>query len=94
MKRKELTFTRLRLSSHNLKIEKGRWSRIVREARLCQCGNAIEDETHVLFDCPKTVDIRDRFGIMEGEFNTIGEFMDRYDPGELVNFIDYCMRRF
>ena len=33
-----ITFTRFRTSSHRLKIETGRWSRIERERRLCQCG--------------------------------------------------------
>ena len=55
-----LSFTRLRLSSHNLRIETGRWSRIPRERRLCQCG-AIQDEKHVLVDCPLTEPIRVRY---------------------------------
>ena len=33
-----ITFTKLRLSSHSLKIETGRWSRITQEDRLCECG--------------------------------------------------------
>ena len=30
-----VAFSRLRLMSHNLKIETGRWSRLPRESRLC-----------------------------------------------------------
>jgi hypothetical protein len=41
-----IAFTRLRLSSHNLRIETGRWSRIERERRLCTCGE-IQTEEHV-----------------------------------------------
>ena len=44
--------TRLRLSSHNLAIERGRWSRLPREARLCECGQ-VQDECHVLLHCPQ-----------------------------------------
>ena len=48
-------FTRLRLVSHNLKIETGRWSRIVRERRTCQCdGISVQTEHHALFKCPLT----------------------------------------
>ena len=44
---KRINFTRFRLSSHNLKIETGRWSRMKREDRLCECGE-IQDEMHVI----------------------------------------------
>jgi len=53
-----LTATRLRLSSHNLAIERGRWSRQPREERLCDCGS-IQDEVHVSAHCPSTQHIRD-----------------------------------
>ena len=33
-----IAFTRVRLSSHRLRIETGRWARIPREHRLCECG--------------------------------------------------------
>ena len=46
-------FSRMRLSSHRLKIETGRWSRLHREQRLCDCGQ-IQDESHVFCDCPLT----------------------------------------
>ena len=46
-----ISFTRFRLSSHMLRIETGRWSRIPREERMCPCGTNIQDEHHV-FVCP------------------------------------------
>ena len=49
--------TRIRLSSHNLAIEKGRWSRIPRERRLCSCGQ-VQTENHILSECPDTASIR------------------------------------
>ena len=48
-----LAFTRLRLSSHNLRIETGRWARLPRERRLCQCG-CVQVERHVVEQCPLT----------------------------------------
>ena len=46
-----IVFTRFRVSSHRLRIETGRWSRTPREERLCQCGNGVQSERHVLVDC-------------------------------------------
>ena len=45
--------TKLRTSSHKLKIETGRWNKIPRDQRICQnCFlNKIEDENHLIFEC-------------------------------------------
>ena len=43
--------TQLRLSSHNLAIEKGRWCRKPPEERLCPICNVIQDKQHALRDC-------------------------------------------
>ena len=53
-----IAFTRLRLSSHRLRIETGRWARIPQELRLCQCGLAVQTEKHVLTECALVGDIR------------------------------------
>ena len=55
-----ISFTRLRLSSHRLKIETGRWTRLPRERRLCQCG-AVQDEKHVLELCALTEHLRGHY---------------------------------
>ena len=47
-------FTRLRLSSHDLAIEKVRWSRIPRENRLCPCGH-VQTEEHIVCYCTHSV---------------------------------------
>lgn len=46
-----IALTRLRLGSHYLRIETGRWSRIPRENRLCHCQRDIQMEEHVLLSC-------------------------------------------
>ena len=57
-----IAFTRFRTSSHRLKVETGRWSRIPRERRLCQCGEYVQTEEHVLVDCELTRGIREKYG--------------------------------
>ena len=53
-----ISFSRIRLGSHRLKIETGRWSRISRENRLCQCNEGIQSEEHVLLKCKLTEHLR------------------------------------
>ena len=67
---KRVNFTRFRLSSHNLRIETGRWSRIEREERLCDCGE-VQDKLHVIVYCPKSASIRERFNIQETSLNEV-----------------------
>ena len=58
---KRIEYTRARLSSHNLKIETGRWSRTPREERLCPCKLGILTEEHVLLFCQSTKQVRDKY---------------------------------
>ena len=55
--------TRYRICAHNLNIETGRFYKIDRCARLCtNCDHrAIEDEYHFILECPKYVDIRNKY---------------------------------
>jgi hypothetical protein len=48
--------TKLRISSHRLKIETGRYLKLEANKRLCnKCDlNKIEDEIHFLLECPST----------------------------------------
>ena len=43
--------TKLRLISHKLMIERGRWSNILPKYRLCTLCNKVEDEFHVISEC-------------------------------------------
>ena len=50
-----VALSKLRHSSHRVLIESGRWNRpqpIPREQRLCAICNNLEDEYHLLFECP------------------------------------------
>ena len=92
--RERLAFTRFRLSSHHLKIETGRWARIDADDRLCNCGHGVQDESHVLFVCPKTANIRERFGVNDEVFGDIGQLMCSMEVHKLVTFIFECMKLF
>ena len=65
-----IAFTRFRTSSHRLKVETGRWSRIPRERRLFQCGEGIQTEKHMLVECELTRGIREKYGQTINSFET------------------------
>ncbi len=57
-----VSFTRLRLSSHYLRVETGRWARLTREQRVCRCDKmSVQDEAHILLHCPITTPVRAKF---------------------------------
>ena len=53
-----LAFSRLRVISHNLRIETGRWARITRKNRLCPCG-LMQTEQHIIENCNLLSNIRE-----------------------------------
>ena len=57
-----IAFTRMRTSSHRLKVETGRWTGMDREKRICKCGEAVGDEGHALTECKLTQHLRDNYG--------------------------------
>ena len=66
MRAHRIIFTELRISNNRLAIEKGGFSKIPRNERVCvfcKAGNIskIEDEQHVLLQCSKLTGIRGDF---------------------------------
>lgn len=64
-----LSFTKFRVSGHNLVCETGRWNRRGRgrlplEERLCPCG-AVQTEQHVVQQCPLTLNIRQHYNFSQ-----------------------------
>ena len=53
------TFTKLRISDHNLEIERGRYFKIPRQERLCKVCNDIEDEAHFILKCKTNEKLRE-----------------------------------
>ena len=56
-----ISLTRLRLGSHHLKVESGRWNKIDYADRKCNICNDIEDEFHFVICCCKYIDLRKRY---------------------------------
>ena len=57
-----IAYSRFRLSSHNLKIETGRWTRTPRERRTCTCEHGgIQDECHIIRDCTLLNELRSNY---------------------------------
>ena len=77
-------FTRLRIMSHDLRIETGRWSRTPRELRVCNCDSeTVQSELHVLIDCPKSRSMRLKFRNLN--FANVDSLFE-----EEVHLIDLC----
>ena len=57
-------FTRLRVSSHRLHIESGRWvqpNRIPVNERLCSFCDVLEDEFHFVLECRQYENLRKQY---------------------------------
>lgn len=83
-------WSRMRLSSHSLAVEVGRWNRRGRgrlpmEERLCTCGQ-IQTEQHVVEVCPRTVNIRTQWNI-SSLHNLLTERTDYSNVCQIVRLI-------
>ena len=58
-----VALSRLRVSSHRLGIETGRWgrNRVAITHRKCHLCNILEDEYHFIFECPAYNEIRNQY---------------------------------
>jgi hypothetical protein len=54
-------FTRLRLSSHRLFVETGRWNNTPLNDRKCQLCNILEDEYHFIIECKLYQELRKKY---------------------------------
>lgn len=83
------SFTRLRLMSHNLKVETGRWSRTPPPLRHCICDRSeVQDEQHVLLQCPLVNDLRGSFHTLN--FQSVSELWSNDD--DCVNMCTFIHR--
>ena len=64
--------TRIRLSSHHLQFERGRWSRLPPEERMCPCGS-IQTDYHVLLECPITRPFRQHLDVTATSLESLFE---------------------
>ena len=87
-----IQLTRLRLSSHRLRVETGRWSRVPREARTCPCnGHSLQNEEHVILSCEKTEGLRSaNYSTVDSLFSFFNLSTDRlcYLSNEILRMYD------
>ena len=82
-----ISVSRLRLSSHHLRIETGRWARIERNRRVCRCHDiSPQDEEHVLFKCPITAPVRTVFP----QFANLDNCVDLFEQEDLISVAHFC----
>ena len=82
--------TRLRLSSHYLRIETGRWSRIDRSQRKCNCG-VIQDEERILCHYHFTCDLRNEVSSLN--FYNLSSLFDSRDSIALCEYAHKALHR-
>ena len=85
-----IAFTRVRLGSHRLKIETGRWARIPTDERLCVCG-AVQTERHVLLNCPVTEHLQRLYPNLN--FNELADLMEG-NPSEIASYCYAVLKEF
>ena len=85
-----IAYTRIRLGSHRLKIETGRWSRTPRERRLCSCGH-VQDEDHVLLKCSLISDIRQSFPGLD--YSSLENLMRTDDMSDISKYVYRVMKK-
>ena len=74
-----IAFTRIRLRSHKLRSETGRWSGIPSDQRFCpHCSDTIQNEEHIL-RCPSTLAIRNSFNVTTTDIHAILESPSKTD---------------
>ena len=63
--------SRWRLSNHRLNIETGRYTNPIteRKDRVCTMCRVVEDEHHVVFDCPRYTNIRNQYNHLTNNHN-------------------------
>ena len=76
--------TKLRISEHNLLIEKGRHLNIPREQRLCSHCKCIDDEKHFLLHCTTNSELRSSFLNI---LNTENQIFNNLSESEKLSYI-------
>ncbi|XP_031553992.1 techylectin-5B-like [Actinia tenebrosa] len=68
------SLNKLRISNHDLEIERGRYSsyKKVEERKCFHCTDIIEDERHFLIKCPLYSKLREEF-LMQNNISTAGD---------------------
>lgn len=89
-----VSFTRLRLMSHHLRVETGRWNRTPANLRTCPCDDtSVQTEEHVLIMCPLSNNCRIRYGILDFR-NIISLMNEKNHVTELCKYVHDTLRMY
>ena len=83
---KRCKLTQLRVGSHWLREETGRWAGIAREARQCQRCGILEDLQHVIFECPLYNELRIHYSRLFQDSISLNSFFSHTDAFLLASF--------
>ena len=90
------TFVRFKLACHPLRIVTGRWDSTPRVLRVCpRCDmTALDDERHLVFECPMFEDLRRRHSHLFGRVVAFDmrRFFAHEDQRAVVLYILGCLR--
>ena len=77
---------RLRISAHDLQIERGRYANVAKEDRKCRTCSVVEDELHFLNDCTRYDLLRKRLLDNPSVRDLCSEetVKDNYKPSDLL----------
>jgi hypothetical protein len=91
---------RFRLGVHGLRVDSGRWERLPRAHRLCErcTEDMVEDEFHLVFECPAYDGVREKFPLLFEEFDPASVSPEGRDlacfmaqnPQQVAAFVHNC----
>jgi hypothetical protein len=81
---------KLRMSSHNLEIERGRFCNKKPEERLCKKCNVVDNLEHFIFRCCRTECIREKLPLSQNQ-NSLTDIFENTDY--ILNFIQVLRER-
>ena len=90
------SITKLRLGSHNLMIERGRWKKKELIDRECSLCGKLEDEYHAVLECPRYEEFREayipHYLLRRPSMFKFIEFLNTLNPNEMRSFGKFCYR--
>ena len=88
-------YPRFRTGCHGLPNIAGSWAGVPRSQRLCPlCQSQYADERHALLECSALTALRQRYGQLFSERNSMREFLWQNDMVQLARYVVECLKAF
>ena len=93
-----ISISKFRLGSHNLMIERGKWTKKELIDRKCNLCDKIEDEYHVIIECPRYEKIRKfyipKYLLKRPSMFKLIQFLNTENLDEIRTFGKFCFGLF